>query len=429
MKKLLLFFSLISLLISCSSESEETPELRDITFSFSELNRGSLSSSNSNNLTSNSNLLSAQNSSALTSNEDPFAILITIINSNNEIVINNQLLTLFRFGNDEFVTEAIGLEAGEYEITLFSVINSENRIIYATPVQGSLLAQLVDTPLNIPFSVTNNNTTLVTPDVITVLDTDSPEQFGFVTFSFNVVGNQTVTATFAAEILNGDAEMFIWRNGDDQMGQTTTEIDPDRFDGSAWDNDQDNADAFNLTPSSTVKTNDFVVADSPFTWNNGALLDWIDANVCDNSNQSGITRNDQLSGRYGFVLDDLSRRMYQPFAVEIGVEYTINFSVQIETTNSTFSVRMLTSAIEDELDLDGNSETLTFDSGTGPSFDVVGGDDTHQAQSFTFVATTNEVIFYGIPFTTVTGPSLDINCSFDDDEIFIDDIEIITPGF
>lgn len=389
MKKILLFFSLIFLLISCSSESEEIPELRDITFSFSELNRDSLSSSNSNNLTSNSKLLSAQNSSALTSNEDPFAILITIVNSNNEIVINNQLLTLFRFGNDEFTTEAIGLEVGDYEITLFSVINSENRIIYATPVQGSLLAQLVDTPLNIPFSVTNNNTTLVTPDVITVLDTDSPEQFGFVTFSFNVVGNQTVTPTFEAGILNGSMDEFTLNTGD-------------------------NVDAWDMTPNSTVVDNDDVTIDSPYRalWNNTPLNDYIDLNFGPSEQMSSTSFG--INNTRGLKFNASSRRAYQPIKVEAGVKYTITLHSRAEVSNSPLAVYILNNQVTDEVNLEENSDAFTIINDHFSSSSNI-----FTKTDITFVASSSEVTFYAVPPVTTDSSS----------EIFIDDISITTFGF
>ncbi len=203
MKKLLLLFSAIFILIACTEESVEIAEVGEASFSFTEANRNTFSSVISSNRISASTELATQITSAQSSGENPSAILVTIIDSNNEVVIDNQQLTLLSFGND-FVTESIGLDVGDYQITSFSVINDENRIIYATPLQSSQLAQLVSNPLNIPFTVNSNQTTTVVPEVIMVLDTDSPEQFGFVSFSFNVVETQSLFV-IANEVVNGIA--------------------------------------------------------------------------------------------------------------------------------------------------------------------------------------------------------------------------------
>lgn len=208
MLKKLLFALPFLLLFSCSQDSDEfqaVPELGQASFTFSKLNR------------ENNNSLSAKSLVGL-NDIDPYAVVFTITNSNNEVIVDNRELLLLSFGT-EFITESIGLDVGDYEITSFNIVNAQNEVIYASPLQGSQFAQLVSNPLPIPFSVFSNETTTVIPEVILVLDTDSPEQFGFVSFSFNIIETENlfvsvkevvdgivndVNATFELTIQNND---------------------------------------------------------------------------------------------------------------------------------------------------------------------------------------------------------------------------------
>ena len=493
MKKLLLLFSAIFILIACTEESVEIAEVGEASFSFTEANRNTFSSVISSNRISASTELATQITSAQSSGENPSAILVTIIDSNNEVVIDNQQLTLLSFGND-FVTESIGLDVGDYQITSFSVINDENRIIYATPLQSSQLAQLVSNPLNIPFTVNSNQTTTVVPEVIMVLDTDSPEQFGFVSFSFDVVETQSlfvianevvngiatdidatytltvqnsdftlsgalesgsnalilpilddateititvtnttesitqvitasqiannnasspltfffgVTASFEAEILNGDAEMFIYRNGVDIDGNMSMDAV-----GSVIDNDQDNADAFDMTPASTIILNSGEVVVSPFRalWDNSELNNFIETISFSNEGPS-LTTNSNTGAR-AYTLNDIQRRLYQRVEVEVGVEYTLTFFANI-ATGGELVFRVLDTEITEESDATFAATTIS------EALTVTGAENggSYQEYSITFVATTTSAVIYGMPSASSAG------------NVMIDDIEIQTPGF
>ena len=242
-------------------------------------------------------------------------------------------------------------------------------------------------------------------------------------------GGSTTTATFAAEIMNGDAEDFEWREGTNSDGSTTDIPDPDDSTDPirAWDNDQDNADAFNMDPPGDVKTNEFVDASpSPYTWENTMLETWLENNVCDDDYGPSTTTSPN-TGAYAFTLSDAARRMYQPFAVEVGVEYTITLFVRKQSTNP-FNIYILNNPIENENDLEGNSNPLGDDTFT---YVVTDGDDVYNEHSFSFRATTEEAIFYGVPSfdgetETSSGDEL---CEFGNSQIRIDDISISTPGF
>ncbi len=202
MHKLILIFGALLLLFSCSSSSEDiasnSPELQEVTFSFTPINRVPLTSSSVNQRISN-DILTNKNSSLLTSDEnniEPFALIISIINSNNEVIISNQQLLLSSADGINFISEPVNLETGNFSITIFNVINSENEIIFAIPAEGSELSDTTNTTLPIPFTVENtvgnSPPTVATPEVISVLNTDTPELFGLASFTFDVVFRQSL---------------------------------------------------------------------------------------------------------------------------------------------------------------------------------------------------------------------------------------------
>lgn len=123
-------------------------------------------------------------------NETPFEIIATITDEFNNIVINNKRYTLTNF-NGSFITSIIELPIGEYTLTGFNVTNSDNEIIFSAPLVDSEFAELVNNPLPISFAVSENNSSNnpknISPEVLRVEPEDTAEQFGYVTFSFNIV--------------------------------------------------------------------------------------------------------------------------------------------------------------------------------------------------------------------------------------------------
>ena len=212
-----------------------------------------------------------------------------------------------------------------------------------------------------------------------------------------------IMATRAAVILNGTMDDFMFDDGVDGDGNPS--------DPAGLDNRTDNADAWDMTPNSTVVDNDFMTVDSPFTWRNDALNTFIETLSPDNE-APGTTTNAN-TGRFGITLREIQRRAYQPIEVEAGVEYTITLWVRVENTGE-FTLHILDNEIQDE-------STLVEDALTEPLV-VTGGvnnNNVYEQYTITFTATGNLALFYGIP----TG---DLG---NDNEVFIDDIEIITPGF
>lgn len=191
-----------------------------------------------------------------------------------------------------------------------------------------------------------------------------------------------VVATFAAVILNGSIDEY-----DD-----TTNTPP----GAHKD---DNNDAWETDPPNTLKDG---VTPSPYTWDNKGLRDDLGLKA------AGITTTEH-TGNYALKFSAADRRAYQPFTVEVGVEYTISMWVRTETTEG-FNVYILNNEVQNENDLAGNSDKV---------FTVSGNTNTYTEYTFTFIASTTTAVFYGVPHAGITG----------DSEVYLDDISISTPGF
>jgi hypothetical protein len=84
------------------------------------------------------------------------------------------------------------LAPGNYRLVQFLVLNNINTVIYAAPLEGSILAYLINDPLPLNFAVAKNESTQVAPQVLAVRNDDTPENFGYVSFGFKVVNTDSV---------------------------------------------------------------------------------------------------------------------------------------------------------------------------------------------------------------------------------------------
>jgi|ERR1035437_724123 uncharacterized protein (TIGR02145 family) len=121
----------------------------------------------------------------MSTSEVPASIVITIADSKGKVVIESKKIVLFNM-NGSYISESLSLVIGNYNITKFLVLNNSDSVIYATPLKGSNLAYLVTTPLPIAFNISKNNVTEVVPEVLSV-ESLAPEDFGYYSFSFDVV--------------------------------------------------------------------------------------------------------------------------------------------------------------------------------------------------------------------------------------------------
>lgn len=121
---------------------------------------------------------------------DARAVVISVVNSSGETVLNMEKLDVFKLDGtytyDKFISKPVSLTPGNYELTDFLVVDEDNNVIYVAPKEGSDNAQLVNNPLPIEFSVTANE---LNEFSIAVVDatSDPVESYGYTTFSLHAV--------------------------------------------------------------------------------------------------------------------------------------------------------------------------------------------------------------------------------------------------
>ncbi len=101
------------------------------------------------------------------------------------------ILELFVFG-EGYVSESVALVPNSYQLTLFQILDEDDKIIYASPLEGSTKAPLVAAPLPLAFEVIAGEAMTIVPEVLLVAEDDSPIDFGYVDFSFNVINNFSI---------------------------------------------------------------------------------------------------------------------------------------------------------------------------------------------------------------------------------------------
>lgn len=112
-------------------------------------------------------------------------VIVTVVNENGEVVMNDEQIELFNFGG-YWITKNIKLKVGSYELTKFLVVDPLGNVLYAAPIEGSPKAYLVNDPLPVQFKILTNQVTRVTPEVLPV-GQEPPEKFGYVSFSYTIV--------------------------------------------------------------------------------------------------------------------------------------------------------------------------------------------------------------------------------------------------
>ncbi|HAA15568.1 MAG TPA: hypothetical protein DCE41_29225 [Cytophagales bacterium] len=112
-------------------------------------------------------------------------LVVTVVDANGDRILDQEALPIVNFGGDQ-VTEPVSLTPGNYTVTELWITNEDGDIVYATPQAGSELAYLVDTPLPISLSITTDEVTQITPQLLSV-EESTPQDFGYAFFSFEVV--------------------------------------------------------------------------------------------------------------------------------------------------------------------------------------------------------------------------------------------------
>ncbi len=160
-------------------------------------------------------------------------------------------------------------------------------------------------------------------------------------------------------------------------------------------NTGDNADAWDMTPNSTVVDNDGNEIPSPYDplWDNGALDSWLDSFYGDNSEQAGST-SDGNNGTRGAKLDERGRRLYQVVTVQQGETYTFSIDARTTADGITSEVFILNTEIEDEVGINASTSDPAIDAYFAiPNIFATAG-DAYATSTFEFTASTNEIVIY-----------------------------------
>jgi hypothetical protein len=108
------------------------------------------------------------------------SLYVTIADAGGNDVYILKQVSLLELGG-EYISEPLLLPPGNYTLTEFLVSDADDRIVYATPKEGSPLAPYVNDPLPAAFVVNNDAITGLDIKVLAIQD-HSAEEFGYVTF-------------------------------------------------------------------------------------------------------------------------------------------------------------------------------------------------------------------------------------------------------
>ena len=120
------------------------------------------------------------------SGKEPEAVLVTIEKEVGTTVYENEKIQLFDM-SESYISEPISLQTNdEYKLTKFIVLNGDDDAVYASPLENSSNAYLVENPLPKTFGVEEDEATKLNPEVLTT-EHSTPDDFGYATFSLDLV--------------------------------------------------------------------------------------------------------------------------------------------------------------------------------------------------------------------------------------------------
>lgn len=112
---------------------------------------------------------------------------ISLIYQNPDGESRQVLANLKPQGNDDYITSDIKVMTGNYALIQFIVLDQQDSILAAAPLSGSTKAASVSLPLPYTFNVTRNNTITVEPEIVSYNASDTPELYGYLSSSVNVI--------------------------------------------------------------------------------------------------------------------------------------------------------------------------------------------------------------------------------------------------
>ncbi len=219
--------------------------------------------------------------------------------------------------------------------------------------------------------------------------------------SYSVTGNTDVATEklivsqgFVVQVLNGTFQEFT-------------------------ENTSDNADAWDMTPNSTVVDNSGNEVPSPYRelWYNSELNNYIDQTYCTNeqpnSTSDGAFENGSKTRGGKFSAN--CRRLYQVVQVEQGVEYTFSIDTRSEAEGINTEVFILNTEIETEEGINASTSDPAIDA----YFDITNDFNTDKSMfttsTFTFTASTNKIVIYVRALNAVDSSN----------EVFLDNVKVV----
>jgi hypothetical protein len=116
-------------------------------------------------------------------------LYVTVLNVAGDVVFDLKEIAIATLG-DYVISEPVTLSPGDYTVTQFIISNGQIGT-YAAPVEGSTVAEWVDDPLPISFTVSDGILTGLEVQVLPFNEElFTPEDFGYVSFGLKVVPYQ-----------------------------------------------------------------------------------------------------------------------------------------------------------------------------------------------------------------------------------------------
>lgn len=189
MKKLLLLLCFAPLLFSCEKEKGEK-ETGTVVFGKDIVSKTSLKGA--------------------TLNFDSIThVVLTITDASGDSVVKSEKIELYKV-NGQILSYPLELNIGSYELTDFYLVDANNNVKYVAPKEGSTLAAYVLDPLNIGFTISANNETKTTVEVMSTAEA-TPIEFGYAEFDATIVN--TFDIFVAAFIYNDTSNTFDLTGG------------------------------------------------------------------------------------------------------------------------------------------------------------------------------------------------------------------------
>ncbi|MDF1549930.1 MAG: hypothetical protein P1P88_19040, partial [Bacteroidales bacterium] len=125
-------------------------------------------------------------------------VVVTIEDMQGNVIKNMEKVEIYSM-NGYYLSKPLSILTGDYKLTSFIVLDANNNVVYASPVEGSEKAYLVENPLPLEFKVQKDNVTKLVPEVLSTAES-LPDDFGYSTFGFEI--SQTFDFLVGAFIYN-----------------------------------------------------------------------------------------------------------------------------------------------------------------------------------------------------------------------------------